>query len=170
MIFPVVVYVCESWTLKKAEHWRIDAFKLWCWRRLLESPLNSKEIKPVHSKENHPWIFIGSTDDKVEAPKLWPPDAKNWLIGKDPDAGKALRQEEKQATEDEIIAWHHQLNGHESEQTLRNGEGQGDLVCCSPWGSQNQTRLRDWTKWKNFKWLITWKYMLGLTNSQENAN
>ena len=156
----------EGWAL----HQRIDAFKLWCWRRLLESSLYSKETKAVNPKENHPWIFIGRTDGKLEAPKLWPPDAKNWLIGKDLDAGKDWRQEEKRATEDEIIAWHHQLNRHESEQTLGNAEGQGDLACCSPLGSQNQTRLRDWTKWGNYKWLITLKYMLGLTNSQENAN
>ena len=138
--------------------------------KTLESPLDCKEFKPVHPKGNKFWIFIRRTDAEAEAPKLWPPDAKNWLIGKDLGAGKDWRQEEKRATEDEIIAWHHQLNRHESEQTLGNGDGQGDLACCSPWGSQNQTRLRDWTKWGNYKWLITRKYTLGLTNSQESAN
>ena len=86
---------CESWTLKKAEHWRIDAFELWSWRRLFESGLDSKEIKPVSPKGNQPWIFTGRTDAEAEAPILWPPDAKSWLIGKDPDAGKDWGQEEK---------------------------------------------------------------------------
>ena len=87
MVFPIVMYGCESWTIKKAERWRIDAFELWCWRRLL-SPLVCKEIKPVNPKGNQSWIFIGRTDAEAEAPILWPPDVKNWLIGKDPDAGK----------------------------------------------------------------------------------
>ena len=104
----------ESWTIKKAEHWRIDAFELWCWRKL-ESPLDSKEFQPVHPKGNQSWIFIGRTDAEAETPILWPPDAKNWLIWKDPDAGKDWRQEEKGMTEDEMIEWHHWLNGHEFE-------------------------------------------------------
>ena len=94
MVFPVVMYGCESWTLKKAECRRIDAFELWRWRTL-ESPLNCKEIPPVHPKENQSWIFIGGTDAEVETPILWPPDAKSWLIWKDPDAGKDWGQEEK---------------------------------------------------------------------------
>ena len=89
MVFPVVMYGCESRTLKKAEHWRIDGFVLWYWRRLLRvSHLDWKEIKPAHPKENQSWIFIGKTDAEAEPPILWPPDAKNWLIWKDPDAGK----------------------------------------------------------------------------------
>ena len=108
MVSPVVVYGCESWTLKKAEHCTKELMlSMWCWRRLLDSSLYSKEIKPVNPKENHPWIFIGRTDGKVEAPKLWLPDAKNWLIGKDLDAGKDWRQEEKRATEDKMVRWHH---------------------------------------------------------------
>ena len=87
MVFPVVTYGCESWTIKKSEHQRIDAFELCCWRRL-ESPLDCKEIQPVHPKENKSWIFIGRTDAEAETPILWPPDVKNRLIGKDPDAGK----------------------------------------------------------------------------------
>ena len=110
-----------------------DAFELWCWRAL-ESPFDSKEIQPVNPKGNHPWIFIRRTDAEAEAPILWPPDAKSWLIGKDPDAGKDWNQEEKAATEDEMVGWHHQLNGHELEQALGVGDGQGRLVCCSPWG------------------------------------
>ena len=93
MVFPVFVYGCESWTIKKAEHWRIDAFELWC-RRRIESPLDCKEIQPVHPKGNQSWIFIGRTE--AEAPILWwPPDVKNWIIGKDPNAGKDWRWEEK---------------------------------------------------------------------------
>ena len=93
MFFSVVRYGCESWTIKKVEHWKTDVFGLWCWRR--GSPLDCKEIKPVNSKGNQSWIFIGRTDAEAEALILWPTDAKNWLIGKDPDAGKDWRQEEK---------------------------------------------------------------------------
>ena len=111
MVFPVGMYGCKSWTIKKAEHQRIDAFELWCWRRLLRSPLDCKEIQPVHLKGNQYWIFIGRTDAEAETPILWPPDAKNWLTGKDPDAGKDWRQEEKGMTEDEMFRWHHWLSG-----------------------------------------------------------
>ena len=110
MVFPVVMYGYESWTIKKAEHWRIDTFELWCWRRLL-SPLDCKEIQPVHPKGNQSWIFIGRSDAEAETPVLWPPEAKNWLIGKDPDAWKDWRWEEK----GEVVGWHHWLNGHECE-------------------------------------------------------
>ena len=124
VVFPVVMYGCENWTIKKAEHRRIDAFELWCWRRLLKSPLDCKEIKPVYPKGNQSWIFIGRTNAEAETPILWPLDVKNWLIGKDPDAGKDWRQEEKGpfffsssfATEDEMVEWHHWLNGHDFEQ------------------------------------------------------
>ena len=95
MVFPVVIYGCESWTIKKADHQRIDAFELWWWRSLLRSPLDSKEIQPVSPRGNQPWIFIGKTDAEAEAPILWLPDAKSLLIGKDPDAGKDWGQEEK---------------------------------------------------------------------------
>ena len=115
VVFPAVMYGCESCTIKKAECWRIDAFELWCWRRLLESPLDSKEIQPVHPKGNQSWIPFGRTDAEAETPILWPPDAKNWLIWKDPDAGKDWRWKEKGTTEDETVGWHHQFNGHEFE-------------------------------------------------------
>ena len=108
------VRLCESWTIKKAECRRTDAFELWCLRRIL-SPLDSQKIQPVHPKGNQCWIFIGRTDVEVEAPILWPPDAKSWLIGKYPDAGKDLGQEEKGMTEDEMAGWHHWLDGHEFE-------------------------------------------------------
>ena len=110
VVFPVVMYGCESWTIKKAEHWRIDAFELCCWKR--ESPLDCKEIQPVHPKGNQSWIFIGRTDAEAETPILWPLDAKNW---KDPDSGKDWRQEEKGSTKDKLVGWHHWLNGHEFE-------------------------------------------------------
>ena len=93
VVFPVVMYVCESWTIKNAEHGRIDAFKLWCWRRLLKRPLDSKKIKPINPKWNQPWIFIWRTDAEAEAPILWPLDAESRLIGNDADAGKDWRQE-----------------------------------------------------------------------------
>ena len=101
--------------------------------KTLESPLDSKEIQPVTPKGNQSWIFIERTDAEAETPILCPPDAKNWLIGKDPDAGKDWRQEEKGTTEDEMVGWEHRMDGHEFEQAPGVGYGQGGLVCCSPW-------------------------------------
>ena len=132
MVFPVVMYGCQSWTIKKVEHQRIDTFELWCWRRLLRVPWTARRSNQSVLKEII--IFIGRTDAEAEAPVLWPPDAKNWLIGKSPDAGKDWRQEEKGTTEDEMVGWHLWLNGHEFEQALGAGDGQGGLVCCGPWG------------------------------------
>ena len=124
------------WELDYKESW---ALKNWClWtvmlEKTLESPLGCKEIQPVHLKGNQSWIFIGRTDAEAETPIFWPPDATNWLIGKAPDAGKDWRQEEKGTTEDEMVGWHHRLNGHEFEQALGVGDRQGSLLCCSPWG------------------------------------
>ena len=124
------------WELDHKEGW---ALKNWCFQtvmleKIFESPLDCQEIKPVNPKGNQPRKLIGRTDAEVEAPILWPPDAKNWLIGKDSDAGKDWRQQEKGATEDEMVGWHHWLNGHEFVLTPGDGEGQGNLVCCSPWG------------------------------------
>ena len=101
--------------------------------KTLESSLDYKEVKPVNPKGNQPWIFVGRTDARPEAPILWPPDAKNWLIRKDPGAGKDWRRE-KGTTEDEMVGWHHWLDGHEFEQALGVGDGQGSLACCSSWG------------------------------------
>ena len=129
------MYGCENWTVNKAGHQRTDAFKPW-YRKTLESPLDSKEIKPVNPKGNQPWISIWRTDAEVEAPKLWPPDVKSQLTGKDPDAGKDWRQEEEGMTEDKMVGWHQRLNRQEFEQILRDSEGQGSLVGYSPWGSQ----------------------------------
>ena len=116
VVFPGVVYGCESWTIKK-ESW---VPKNWCFwtvvlEKTLESPLDCKEIQPVHPKGNQSWMFNGRTDTKAETPILWPPDAKSWLTGKDPDAGKDWGQEEKGMTEDEMAGWHHRLDGHEFE-------------------------------------------------------
>ena len=146
MVFPGVVYGCESWIIKKAESWRTDAFELWCWRRL-ESPLDCKEIQPVHPKGNQSWIFIGRTDAEAENPILWPPDVKNWLIGKYPDSGKDWRQEEKGMIEDEMVGWPHWLNGHEFEKSLGVGDGQGSLACCGTWDSKKSdtTEQLHWT-------------------------
>ena len=113
--------------------------------KTLESPLDCKEIQPVHPKGNQFWIFIWRTDTEAETPILWPPDAKKWLIGKDSDARKDWKREEKGTTEDEMVGWHHQLNGHEFEQALGDSKGQGRLVCCSPWGWKSRIRLSDWT-------------------------
>ena len=125
----------QMWELDHKESW---AQKNWCFQtvvleKTLESPLDCKEIKPVSPKGNQPWMFIGRTDAEAEAPIVWLPDVKSWLNGKNFDAGKDWGQEEKGATEDEMVGWHHQLNGHEFEQTPGDSEGQGNLVCCSSW-------------------------------------
>ena len=132
------------WELDYKESW---APKNWCfWSVVLEGPLDCKEIQPVSPKGNPPWIFIGSTDAEAEAPILWLPDVKSWLIGKDPDNGKDWRQEEKGTTEDEMVGWHHQLDGHEFEEALVAGDGQGSLACCSPWG-RKELNMTEWLNW-----------------------
>ena len=143
-----------TWELDHKESW---VLKNWCFwtlvlEKILESPLECKEIQPVHPKGNQSWLFIGRTDAEAETPILWPTDAKNWLIGKDPDVRKDWMWEEKGRTEDEMVGWHHWLNGHEFEQALGVGDEQESLMCCRPWGSQ---RVRhDWAtelNWQNFK-------------------
>jgi len=114
--------------------------------KTLESPLDCKEIQPVHSEGDQPWDFFGRNDVKAETPVLWPPHAKSWLIGKDPDAGRDWGQEEKGTTEDEMAGWHHRLDGREFEWTPGVGDGQGGLACCDSWGHKSQTRLSDWTE------------------------
>ena len=132
----IVMYRCESWTIKKAKCWRIDAFELWCQRRLLRVPWTARRF---NQSRKSTLIFIGRTDAEAEAPILWPPDVKDRLIGNDPVAGKDWGQEEKGATEDEMVGWHHRSNGCEFGQTP--GDGQGRLVCYSTWG------LRDRHNW-----------------------
>ena len=144
MVFPVIML--RMWELDRKEGW---APKNWCFwmvvlEKTLESPLDSKEIQPVHPKGNQSWIFIGRTDAEAEAPILWPPDGKSQLIGRHLDARKDWRQEKKGTTEDEMVGWHHWLDGHEFEQDPGVGEGQGSLEWGSLWGHK-ETRLSDWT-------------------------
>ena len=146
MVFPVVMYGCKSWIINKAEHKRIDAFALWCLEKTLESPLDCKEIQPVHPKGDQSWVFIGRTDAEAETPMLWPPHVKSWLIGKDPDAGKDWGQEEKGMTEDEMVGWHHWLDGHGFGWTLGVGDGQGGLACCGSWGCK-ESDMTGWLNW-----------------------
>ena len=150
MVFPVVMYGCESWTVKS---W---APKNWCFwtvvlEKTLESPLDYKEVQPVHPKGNQSWVFIGGTDAKAETPILWPPHAKSWLIGKDPDARRDWGQEEKGTTEDEMARWHHWLDGHEFEWTPGVGDGQGGLVCCDSWG-RKELDMTEWLNWTELNW------------------
>ena len=124
------------WELDHKEGW---VPKNWCFwtvvlQKSLESPLDCREINLAHPKGNQPWIFIGRTGTEAEAPILWSPDGKSWLTGKDPDAEKDWGQEGKETTEEEMVWWHHRLNGYVFEQTPGDSEGQGNLVCCSPWG------------------------------------
>ena len=141
MVFPVVMYGWESWTIKKADRQRIDAFWTVVLEKILESPSDCKVIQPVHPKGNQSWMFIGRTDAEAETPVFWPPDEKSWLIGKDPDAGKDWRWEEKGMTEDEMVGWHHRLDGHEFEHALGDG-GTGKTGVLQSVGSQ---RVRcDW--------------------------
>jgi len=137
----------ESWTPKNWCFWTVVLEKT------LESPLDCKEIQPVHSKGDQSWVFIGRTAAEAETPILWPPDVKSWLIGKAPDAGKDWRQEEKGTTEDEMVGWHHWLNGLEFEEAPGVGDGQGGLACCSPWG---HSVGHDWAT--GLKWIMTWQH------------
>ena len=115
--------------------------------KTLQSPLYCKKIQPIYSKRDQSWVFIGRTDVEAETPVLWPPDVKSWLIGKDPDAGKYWRQKKKGMTEDEMVGWHHRLNGHEFGWTLGVGDGEGGLACCSSWGRKesDMTEQLNWT-------------------------
>ena len=133
-----------------SDHKDSSVLKNWCfWTVVLEKTpenlLDCKEIKPVNPKGNQSWIFIGMTDAEAEAPILWPPDTKSWLIGKDPDAGKDWRQKEKGMTEVKMVGWHHRLNGHEFELALGVGDGQGSPMLQSM-NSQSQTRLSNWVE------------------------
>ena len=148
------------WEFDYKESW---APKNWCFwtvvlEKILESPLVSKEIQPVHPEGDWSWVFIGRSDAEAETPILWPPDVKSWLIGKDPDARKDWRQEEKGRTEDEMIGWHHQLNGHEFEQAPGDGEGQGSLVCRPLGGKESDTT--EWLSWTDTNTRINLLYFI----------
>ena len=136
------------WKLDREESWML---KNWCFwtvvlENTLESPLDSKKIKPVNPEGNQSWIFIGRTDGEAEAQILWPPDVKNWLTGKSPNTKKDWRREEKGMTEDEMVGWHHGLDGHEFEQVPGVGDGQGSLACYSPWGHK-ESDMPEWLNW-----------------------
>jgi len=137
MVFPVVMYGCENWTIKKAELRRIYAFELWCWIRLLRVPSTSKRSNQS---------IIGRTDFEAATPIVWPPDMKSWLIWKDPDGGKDWGQEEKGTTEDGMVGWHHRVNGHGFGWTPGVGDGQGGLAC---WGSwvRKESNTTEWLNW-----------------------
>ena len=148
-VFPVVMYGCESWTHME-ESWAPENWCFWTvvLEKTLESPLDCKEIQPVHPKGDQSWMFFGRNDAKAETPVLWPPHAKSRLIGKDSDAGRDWGQEKKGTTEDEMAGWHHWLDGHESEWTPGVGDGQGGLACCNSWGHKESdtTELLNWTE------------------------
>ena len=132
----------KSWALKNWYFWTVVLEKI------LESPLDSKEIQPVHPKGNQSWVSIGRTDAEAETPVLWPPHVKSWLVGKDPDAGRYWGQEEKGTTEDEMAGWHNRLDGHEFESAPRVGDRQGGLVCCDSWSCKDSvtTERLNWTE------------------------
>ena len=145
------------WELDHKGSWASKNWRFWtvALEKTLESPSDCK-IKPVSPKGSQSWILIGRTEAEAEAPILWPPDVKNWLIRKDPDAGKDWRLEEKGPTEDEMVGWHHRLNGHEFEQTPGVGDGQGSLACCNPWGlkESDMTERLNWTEMKILRFLF----------------
>ena len=146
----------ESWVLKNWCFWTVVLEKT------LESALDCKDIQPVHRKGDQSWVFIGRTDPEAETPILWPPDAKSWLIWKDPDAGKDWRQEEKGTTEDEMVGWHHRLNEHGFGLTLGIGHGQGGLLCCGSWGRKESdtTERLNWTEVNHIHNLGIKKYII----------
>ena len=157
MVFLVDMYGCESWTIRKAECQRINAFELWCWRRLLKVTWTARRSNQSILKEINLEYSLEGLMLKLK-PILWPPDVKNWLTGKGPDARKNWRQEEKGMTEDEMVGWHHWLNGRESEWTPGVGDGQGGLACCSPWCRKesgmtelNWTELNWWSAFVQIK-------------------
>ena len=145
------------WELDYKENWVPKNWYFWTvvLEKTLENPLGNKEFKPVNPKGNQSWILIGTTDAEAEAPILWPPDVKNWLSGKDPDAGKDWRQEKKWTTEDEMVGWHHWLNRHEFEQAPGVGDGQGSLACCNPWGCKESVLHTRWPKFWSFSFSIS---------------
>ena len=142
------------WELDYKESWALTNWCFWTvvLEETLESPLDCKEINPVHPKGNQSWIFIGKTDAEAEVPILWPPDGKSWLVRKDPDDRKNWRQEEKQMTEDEIVGWHHWLHGHGFEQALGDGDGQGVRCAAAHGATKSQIWLSDWTTITTFSW------------------
>ena len=147
------------WELDNKKHWQPKNRCPWTMmlEKTLESPLDCTEIKPVHPKGDQSWVFISRADAEAEAPVLWPPDVRSRLTGKDPDAGKDWKQEERGTTKDEMVGWYHQLNGHKFEQTSGDSEGQGSLACCSPQG-QKESGTTEWLKDKELGGIPIEKY------------
>ena len=164
-IFRVIKRRCfeAGFSSSHESMWELDceesrAPKNWCFRtvvleKTLESPLDCKEIQPVHSEGDQSWVFFGRNDAKAETPVLWPPYAKRWLIGKDSDAGRDWGQEEKGTTEDEMAGWHHWLDGHESGWTPGVSDGQGGLACCDSWG-RKELDTTEWLIWSDLIQII----------------
>ena len=150
MVFPVVMYECESWTIKNAEPWRSDTFELWCWRRLLRVPWTARRSNQWILREISPEYSLEGLMLKLKLQCCGHLMRRTDSLGKDPDAGKDWRWEEKGMTEDEMVGWHQWLNGHEFEQAPGVGDGQGSLACCSPWGFKEL----DMTKWMNWTDLL----------------
>ena len=158
MVFPVVMYRYE---LDYEESW---APKNWCFwtvvlEKTLESPMDCKEIQPVHSKGDQSWVFFGRTDAKAETPVLWPPHEESWLIGKDSDDGRDWGQEKKGTTEDEMAGWHHQLDGREFEWTPGVGDGREGLACCNSWGCK-ELDMAEWLNWIELRLVLSWRLHL----------
>ena len=142
------------WELDHKEGWAPNNWCFWTvvLEKTLESPLHCKKFRSVNPKGNQSWLFFGRTDVEAGAPILWPPDVNNWLTGKDSDAGKDWRQEEMGLTEDDMVGWHHWLNGHEFQQAPGVGDGKGSLVCCIPWGHK-ESDMTEWLKWVTKPWI-----------------
>ena len=156
----------ESWVLKNWCFWTVVLEKT------LENPLDCKEIQPVHSEGDQPWVFFGRSDAKAETPILWPPHAKSWLIGKDSDAGRDWGQEKKGMTEDEMAGWHHWLDGHEFEWIPAVDDGQGGLVCFDSWG-RKESDMTEQLKWTELNWTehpSTENYKILLKEMKEDLN
>ena len=155
MVFPVVVWM---WELACEESW---VPKNWCFwtvvlEKTLESPLDCREIQPVHPKGDQSWVFFGRNNAKAKTPILWPPHAKSWLIGKDSDAGRDWGLEEKGMTEDEMAGWHHRLDGREFQWSPGVGDGQGGLACCNSWGCK-ELDTTEWLNWTELNLLVVWQ-------------
>ena len=173
MVFPVVMYGYKSWTVKKAEHWRIDAFEVWCWRRLLRVPWTARRSNQSILKEISPGCSLEGMMLKLKL-QYFGYLMQSWLIGKDSDAGRDWGQEEKGRTGDEMAGWHHWLDGHEFESTPGDGGGQGGLVCCDSWGRKESetTERLNWTElnWMGqdavilFFWMLSFKPALSLSS------